>query len=72
MSNLTFLYNGCINKNIHLCQPKQYYLSGGHMGRGHDCPGEMDVPDDACYGAQTQRAFHNLPISGIPVAHFPL
>ncbi len=31
----------------------------------HDSMGEIDVPDDALYGAQTQRAVTNFPISGL-------
>src|SRR5258708_7753266 len=33
-----------------------------------DSMGEMNVPDDALYGASTQRAVLNVPISGQPVA----
>ena len=29
-----------------------------------DSLGEMEVPEDALYGAQTQRAVENFPISG--------
>ena len=31
----------------------------------HDSLGEVEVPDDALYGAQTQRAVENFPISGV-------
>ncbi len=31
----------------------------------HDTMGEMRVPADALYGAQTQRAVENFPISGL-------
>jgi fumarate hydratase class II len=31
----------------------------------HDTMGEMRVPKDALYGAQTQRAVENFPISGL-------
>jgi fumarate hydratase class II len=31
----------------------------------HDSMGELEVPVDALYGAQTQRAINNFPISGI-------
>ncbi len=34
----------------------------------HDSLGEVRVPADALYGAQTQRAVENFPISGIPFA----
>ncbi len=30
----------------------------------HDSMGDIDVPIDALYGAQTQRAVHNFPVSG--------
>ena len=33
----------------------------------HDSMGELDVPADALWGAQTQRAVHNFPISGRPM-----
>lgn len=32
-----------------------------------DSMGELQVPIDALYGAQTQRAVENFPISGIPM-----
>ena len=32
-----------------------------------DSMGELKVPKDALYGAQTQRAVENFPISGIPI-----
>ena len=31
----------------------------------HDTMGEMRVPSDALYGAQTARAIENFPISGL-------
>ena len=33
-----------------------------------DSMGNMQVPDDAYYGAQTKRAMENFPISNIPIA----
>lgn len=33
----------------------------------HDSMGELKVPADALYGAQTQRAVDNFPISGLPL-----
>ena len=33
----------------------------------HDSMGDLDVPADALWGAQTQRAVHNFPISGRPM-----
>ena len=32
-----------------------------------DSMGELEVPDDALWGAQTQRAVNNFPISGMPM-----
>jgi fumarate hydratase class II len=37
---------------------------GGATRTEHDSMGEMDVPADALYGASTQRAVLNFPISG--------
>ena len=31
----------------------------------------MEVPSDALYGVQTQRARHNFDLPGIPLSHFP-
>jgi fumarate hydratase class II len=45
--------------------------SSGHGGHGgpvrieHDSMGEMEVPADALWGAQTARAVENFPISGL-------
>ncbi len=33
----------------------------------HDSMGEVRVPADALWGAQTQRAIENFPISGRPI-----
>lgn len=33
----------------------------------HDSMGEVAVPDEARWGAQTQRAVENFPISGQPI-----
>lgn len=39
----------------------------------HDSLGEVAVPADAYYGAQTARAVRNFPLSGIPISrHLPL
>ncbi len=38
------------------------------MRKEQDSRGDMLVPDDAYYGAQTQRAVENFPISGIPIS----
>ena len=37
------------------------------MRTAKDSMGEMSVPDDALYGASTQRAVLNFPISGRPL-----
>ena len=37
------------------------------MRKEHDSMGEMQVPDDSYYGAQTQRAIENFPVSGITI-----
>ncbi|HET9148069.1 MAG TPA: aspartate ammonia-lyase [Acetobacteraceae bacterium] len=39
--------------------------------RDHDSLGEIDVPDDAYWGASTARALRNFPISGVPISHHP-
>ena len=36
------------------------------MRREHDSLGDKDVPSEALYGIQTQRAIENFPISGLP------
>lgn len=36
-----------------------------------DCIGPKEVPEEALYGAQTQRAFENFHITGIPISHYP-
>jgi len=33
----------------------------------HDSMGELEVPEEALWGAQTQRAIQNFPVSGIPL-----
>ena len=38
------------------------------MRKEQDSMGDMLVPNDAYYGAQTQRAVENFPISGIPIS----
>ena len=37
----------------------------------HDMLGEMEIPADAWYGVQTQRALENFSITGVPISHFP-
>lgn len=39
--------------------------------REHDLLGNRDLPENALYGIQTQRALENFPISGIPISNFP-
>ncbi len=39
------------------------------MRHEHDSIGEIGVPDEAYWGAQTARAIANFPISGIPILH---
>jgi len=36
-----------------------------------DLLGQQDVPADALYGIQTQRAHQNFNITGVPISHFP-
>ncbi|QLF71473.1 aspartate ammonia-lyase (plasmid) [Peteryoungia desertarenae] len=36
-----------------------------------DSLGEIEVPEDAYWGAQTQRAIANFAISGVMISHFP-
>ena len=38
------------------------------MRKEKDSMGSIQVPDDAYYGAQTQRAVENFPISGITIS----
>ncbi|GAA3576176.1 aspartate ammonia-lyase [Marinobacter xestospongiae] len=37
----------------------------------HDLLGDLEVPADAWYGIQTQRAVENFAITGVPISHFP-
>lgn len=37
----------------------------------HDLIGDEEVPKDAYYGIQTQRAMRNFDITGVPISHFP-
>ncbi|GAA6131133.1 aspartate ammonia-lyase [Halopseudomonas sabulinigri] len=37
----------------------------------YDLLGYQDVPSDAWYGIQTQRAAANFAITGVPISHFP-
>ncbi len=38
----------------------------------HDSMGDVRVPADALWGAQTQRAVTNLPVSGMRIDRIPL
>ncbi len=49
----------------------EYYMSGA-MRREKDLLGARDVPDAHYYGIQTLRAVENFPITGIPIAQYPL
>ncbi|MEI3856073.1 MULTISPECIES: aspartate ammonia-lyase [Ensifer] len=42
------------------------------MRSERDSLGEVEVPADAYYGAQTARAIGNFQISGTPISHYPL
>ncbi|MEH6578527.1 MAG: aspartate ammonia-lyase [Amphritea sp.] len=37
----------------------------------HDMLGDMEIPADAWYGIQTQRAVDNFSITGVAISHFP-
>ncbi len=37
----------------------------------HDLLGERQVPANAYYGIQTQRALENFNLTGVPICHFP-
>lgn len=41
----------------------------GKFRTEHDSMGDLRVPADALWGAQTQRAVENFPISGMPMPH---
>jgi fumarate hydratase class II len=45
--------------------PEVYHRSVGSYRTERDSMGEVQVPHDALYGAQTQRAVENFPISGM-------
>ena len=45
--------------------------AGEKFRREHDSLGEVAVPADAYYGAQTVRAAGNFRISGVPLSHYP-
>lgn len=37
----------------------------------HDLLGDLEIPAEAWYGIQTQRAVDNFSITGVPISHFP-
>jgi aspartate ammonia-lyase len=43
----------------------------GKFRTEHDLLGPLEVPADAYWGVQTQRAIDNFRISGVPVSHYP-
>jgi fumarate hydratase class II len=47
--------------------PDQQEPAGSRYRTEHDSMGEVQVPADALWGAQTQRAVQNFPISGEPL-----
>ena len=46
-------------------------FTGSRTRRERDMLGDRDVPDDALYGIQTQRALENFPITGVAIREFP-
>src|SRR6478752_5960605 len=44
-----------------------YIMKSGGFRLEHDSMGELKVPQDALWGAQTQRAIENFPVSGRPL-----
>jgi fumarate hydratase class II len=42
-------------------------ISSGDFRTEHDSRGDVQVPRDALYRAQTQRAVDNFPVSGVPI-----
>ncbi len=47
-------------------------FSSGKKRLEHDLLGEREIPDDAYYGIQTQRAIENFRITDVPLHHFPI
>src|SRR5689334_7292641 len=45
--------------------PKEPVTPHPHVRLEHDSLGDVEVPADAYYGAQTARAVRNFPISGL-------
>jgi len=44
-------------------------MAGENFRIERDSMGEVKVPSEAYYGAQTQRAVENFPVSGIGFPH---
>ncbi len=40
-----------------------------NIRKDHDLIGDIEIPDNVYWGAQTARAIVNFPISGIPISH---
>ena len=50
-------------------------LEGEDLIRSHtetDSLGDIEVPNHAYYGSQTERALRNFKITGLPISHFPV
>jgi len=55
---------------VYICRPTsaEMGMAGSKQTRTErDSMGALEVPADALYAAQTQRAVHNFPISGMPM-----
>ena len=48
-------------------RPDAKQQAGAGFRTEHDSMGELSVPAQALWGAQTQRAVQNFPISGVPM-----
>ena len=59
--------HGARRSGDHGARQRRPVGSVDHMRIEHDSMGEVEVPDDARWGAQTQRAVDNFPISGEPI-----
>jgi len=49
----------------------QRKTTSGKTRLEHDSLGACEIPSDACYGIQTQRAVDNFPITGVTIGTFP-
>jgi aspartate ammonia-lyase len=49
----------------------RFMESSMHTRTEHDLLGDMEIPKDAWFGIQTQRALNNFAITGVPISHFP-